>query len=90
MRQTMEFQTVGGVASQVGEIVTYDLPDDEWNRYVRDLATITPAQATQAARDHLNPDAVVIVVVGDRERIEPGIKELGIGDIQLIAATGEE
>ncbi len=85
-----QFETVGGIANQVGEIVTYDLPDDEWNRYVRELASITPGQATKAARDHLNPDALLIIVVGDREKIEPGIRELGLGEVKYLAAADLE
>lgn len=80
-----QFQTVGGIASQVGRIVMYDLPDDEWVRYLNALETVTEEQATQAARDHIDPDALLIVVVGDREKIEPGIRELRLGEISYLA-----
>jgi len=79
-----QFQSVRGVAAQVGQIVQYDLPLDEWERYINDLETITPAQATAAAREHIDPDALLIVVVGDREKIEPGIRELGLGEIEYL------
>jgi len=81
-----QFQSIRGVARQVSEIVRYDLPLDEWKREVQDLATITAAQATQAARDHIDPDALVIIVVGDREKIEPGIRELDLGEVNYITA----
>ena len=44
-------QSVGGVAGQLAEIVQYGLPLDEWARSMQELATITPDQATKAARD---------------------------------------
>ncbi len=84
------FQRVSGVAGQVGNIFQYDLPLDEWTASLERLATITPEQATEAARDHLNPDAVVIVIVGDKKVIEAGIEELGLGEVQTLAATEEE
>jgi zinc protease len=86
-----QFQTVGGVAGQVGDIFEYELPLDEWSASLERLAAITPEQATKAARDHLDADAVVIVIVGDKEVIEPGIKELNLGEVRYLAAgLGQE
>lgn len=84
-----QFQTVGNIAGQVANMIMYDLPDDEWLRYINDLESITPQQATKAARDHLNPDALLIVIVGDREKIEPGLQELGLGEVKYLAADLE-
>jgi zinc protease len=84
-----QFQSVGGVAGQMANIFQYDLPLDEWSTSLQRLSAITPAQATEAARDHLDPDAVVIVVVGDREAIEPGIKELNLGEVRDLATDVE-
>ncbi len=80
-----EFQSLSGIAGKLAQIVTYDLPDDEWARYTRAIAAIDAATANVAARDHLHPDAAVIVIVGDREKIEAGIRELGIGEIVEVA-----
>jgi len=82
-----QFQSVGGVAGQLAEIVQYGLPLDEWARSMQELATITPDQATKAARDHFDPDALIIVVVGDKAVVEPGIRELGLGDVQELATS---
>ncbi len=84
-----EFQSLGGLAGKLGQIVTYDLPDDEWVRYARAIAAIDAAQANEAARNHLHPDAAVIVIVGDREKIEAGIRGLGIGEIVEVATRGD-
>jgi zinc protease len=73
----------------MANIFQYDLPLDEWSTSLQRLSAITPAQATEAARDHLDPDAVVIVVVGDREAIEPGIKELNLGEVRDLATDVE-
>ena len=50
---------------------------------------MTPDQVNKAARDHLRPADLVLVVVGDRKVIEPGLKGLGFDSIQLINADGE-
>ena len=53
------------------------------------LSALTPDQVNKAARDYLHPSNLVIVVVGDRKLIEPGLKGLGFDTIQLIDADGE-
>jgi zinc protease len=81
-----EFQSLGVLANKMAQIVTYDLPDDEWVRYTRAVTSIDAATANEAAREHLHPDAAVIVIVGDREKIEGGIRALGVGEVVDVAA----
>jgi len=37
----------------------------------------------------LHPDQLVWVIVGDRAKIEPGLRELKLGEIRLINADGK-
>lgn len=82
-----EFQTYSGIAGQIGSMVTFDLPEDEWDTYVDRVDAIDMNLATKAANDHIHPDALLIVVVGDREKIEPGIRELNLGEIEYLSAA---
>ncbi|MEW5702750.1 MAG: pitrilysin family protein [Candidatus Zixiibacteriota bacterium] len=75
------FSSIGAVAGSMGSIITLGLPDDEWQTYQNRVRAIDGATATQAAKDHVHPDAVLIVVVGDRAKIEAGIKALNLGQI---------
>ena len=83
-----DFETFNGIAGQLASMVRFDLPADEWQTYVQRVNAIDGAMATKAAKDHLDPDNVLIVVVGDRAKIEPGLRELQLGDIVHID-TGE-
>jgi zinc protease len=80
------FQTLAGVAGQAGELVTYDLPDDDWQSYVARARAVDAAAALRAAQAHIHPERLQIVVVGDRAKIEPGLRELGLGEIVAIDA----
>jgi zinc protease len=40
--------------------------------------------ATKAAKDYVHPGGLVIVIVGDREKIEEGIRELNVGEIEYL------
>lgn len=42
----------------------------------------------QAGKTVVQPDSLAWVVVGDRAKIEPGLRELGFGEIRLIDTDG--
>ena len=43
------------------------------------IAGITAAQVQDVARRHLRPDTALVVAVGDRAKIEPGLAALSLG-----------
>ncbi len=77
-----QFETVGSVAAQLSEMIRYGLPDDEWVRRLESIQNITAEQATKAGSDRIDPGNLLIVVVGDRQQIEPGLRELGLGEVK--------
>ena len=42
-----------------------------------------------AAKTIVHPDNLIWVIVGDRAKIEAGVKELGLGEIKLLDADGK-
>lgn len=76
-----QFQDYSGIARQLSDLIKFDLPLDEWDMYTKQVGAVTGAMANKAARDYLHPDALVIVIVGDREKIEEGIRSLNLGEI---------
>ena len=77
------FQTYSGIADQLGELFTYDLPLDEWRRYLKEVESVNREMTTKAAKKHFHSNELLIVVSGDRRQIEPQIRELNLGDIQF-------
>ena len=82
------FQTFSGIAGQLGGLFAYELPDDELETYISRIEAVDGAMATKAAKDHLHPDAALIMIVGDREKLEQRIRELGLGELYFIDAEG--
>lgn len=75
------FETYSGIAGQMGIINSLGLPEDYWNTYVNGVRNVTVDQAMRMARQYIHPDALLIVVVGDRQKIEPKLRELNLGEI---------
>jgi zinc protease len=83
-----QWETMNAVMGSINEIVTYGLPDNYYETYAAKVGALTPAQMTPAAKEVIAPDRLVWVVVGDRAKIEAGIRELNLGEIHLIDADG--
>ena len=82
------WETAGAVLRDIAEIVTYDLPDDYWDQYVGNVRDLSLEQIEEAAGLIIKPDNLVWVVVGDRAKIEPRIRELELGEIILLDVDG--
>jgi len=80
------FQSVRGIASNLGEIAEYDLPRDYFDSYVERILAVSQRDVQQAARKYVTPDRFVVVVVGDRAKIEAGIRALNLGTVRLLSA----
>ena len=82
------WETASAVLRDIGEIVTYDLPDDYWDTYADNVRNLSLDQIIESADDVIKPDNLLWVVVGDREKIEPRIRELELGEIIHLDADG--
>ena len=89
LRLPQRFETVVDVTARLSELVLYDLPDDYFATYVERVMAVTAEDVQGAARRHLDPERMVVVVAGDREAIEPPLRRLGFGDPEILAAPGE-
>ena len=83
------WETIGAVGGSLADIVTYGLPDTYFRSYPEKVRNLKLADIAAAAAKTLHPDQVVWIVVGDRAKVEPGLKELGWGPIQVIDTDGK-
>ncbi len=83
------WETNRAVLRSMGEIVRFGLADDYWDTYADEVNALGIDDIARAASEVVAPDDLVWVVVGDREKIESGIIELGLGDTRIIDADGE-
>ncbi len=82
------FETAGQVARGVAQLVQYDLPADEHDRFVPAVTAVDAPAVTAAAARHLQADRAVVVVVGPAAQIEPALGALSLGDPQRVDGSG--
>jgi zinc protease len=84
-----QYETAGGIAGKINDIVTYGLPDDFYSKYPAAVNATTPEALAALAKKRLLPEQMILLIVGDRAAIEPKIKELNLGQISYIDADGK-
>jgi len=82
-------ETLDAVGQSIIDLVQFGLPDDYYETYAGKVRALKTGDVDDAAKLIVHPDNMVWVVVGDRSKVEAGIKELGLGEIRLLDADGK-
>ncbi|MDH3450722.1 MAG: insulinase family protein, partial [Gammaproteobacteria bacterium] len=82
------WEAAADVLGSISQIVRFQLPDDYWSVFADRVNSLNVPQVLEAAETYIRPNDIAWVVVGDREKIEPGLRELGFDEIRLIDADG--
>ncbi|BDU72546.1 M16 family metallopeptidase [Mesoterricola silvestris] len=80
------FETTEALAAGMGTLQTWNLPDDHFATFVPRVNALTVADLDAAARRIIPARGRTYVVVGDRAKVEKGLRELG--DVKLVDADG--
>jgi predicted Zn-dependent peptidase len=84
-----EFETVAAITGALAEIVVYGLPLDEYATLPARVDRLTAEDVQKAARAHLHPSSMRVIVVGDRATLGPELEQLHLGAIEERDAYGE-
>jgi zinc protease len=83
------WETNGAVLGSLAELVRYGLPDDYWRTYAGKIRALSLGDVQAAAQTIVQPARAIWIVVGDRAKIEAGVREAGIGEVIVIDADGK-
>jgi predicted Zn-dependent peptidase len=78
------FETTGDISRRLEEMVVYHLPDNYFSNFVDRIEQVTAADVQRVARAYVQPGTLAVVVVGDRTVIEPGIRALDLGPLNVL------
>lgn len=79
-----EFETTGDLARKLEEQLVYNLPDDVFETFVPAVERVTADDVQAAATRYIVPDRFAVVVVGDLDAIEPGVRALDLGPVTVV------
>jgi zinc protease len=83
-------ESMAAVGSAIRDLVEYDLPEDYWDTYASKVRAVTLGEVNDEAKTLIEPDKLVWVIVGDRSKIEDGVKSLNIGTLHYLRPDGTE
>ncbi len=71
-------QTGSDIASRLVDMELYGLPEDYFDRYRENIAAVSKDDIERVARKYLDPDRVLIVIVGNAKEIREPLGTLGM------------
>lgn len=79
-----KFETYSQIEKNVESLVVHSLPLDELKTYQNKIEAVPNEEVITAARNNIFPDKLVIVIVGDKDKISQQLKnEFGVDAIEL-------
>ncbi|HLO80298.1 MAG TPA: pitrilysin family protein [Chitinophagaceae bacterium] len=82
------WETNSSVLSTLQNNLNYERGQDYLKNYPTMLQNMQLADVQKSAKKLIHPNSLAWVIVGDRSKIEAGIKELNIGEIRFIDSEG--
>lgn len=82
----IRYETTAAIAAAMANLVIHGLPDDYYDRYRARVRAVTTGSVLRAAHDHLRPEHVRIVVVGDPAVIADPLREVTRNPVEIVSA----
>lgn len=84
LRYPSAFETTGDISRRLEDAIIFKLPEDYFSKYVQAIQAVTAADVQRVAQKYIQPGRFIVVVVGDKAAIEPGIRALNLGNVRAM------
>ena len=81
--------TLTSLETAAMQIVNYGYPDTYFSTYASRVRALTDKDLSSAAAKYIRPSEIVWLVVGDLAQIEPGVRQLNLGEVTRLDADGQ-
>jgi zinc protease len=88
LRLPGSWETNGAVGGSINEMIQFGYPEDYFETYAEKIRSLTVGDVAGAAKNLVHVNNLIWVVVGDRSKVEQGVRSLGYGDLKFIDADG--
>ena len=85
---SQQFENLERISAQVGGLWAVGLPMTELRTEPEKVEQVTLTDANAAAKRYAVPGQVTYLLVGDRAKIESGVRSLGLGEVVVLDEEG--
>jgi zinc protease len=82
-------ETLEALSQSIVDLVQFGLPDDYYDTYAGKVRALKTSDVNAAAKELVRADNLTWIVVGDRAKIETGVRELNLGEFRLMNVDGK-
>jgi zinc protease len=82
------FESSANAVNNFSNVFIYNLGLDYYTRYAEQVNAVTTDQALAMSKKYLVPANMVVIAVGDRAKIEPELRKLNLGAVEIRDAEG--
>jgi zinc protease len=82
-------ETLEALSQSIIDLVQFGLPDDYYDTYAGRVQALKTSDVNAAAKEVVRPDNLTWIVVGDRAKIEAGVRELNFGEFRIMDIDGK-
>jgi zinc protease len=79
------FETAEQISRGAAQLALYGLPDDYFSTFVPKVLAVDEEAVTRVAAQHIDPERLLTVIVGDREKMGSALDKLELGVAAEIA-----
>jgi zinc protease len=83
------WETNRAVAASLSQMVQFGLPADYFDTYAARVRALSLPEVNAVAKKLVQPVGLVWVVIGDRAKIEAGVRSLNLGVVNVVDADGK-
>ncbi len=88
LRLPGRFETLRALQIAAVDLVNYGYPAEYYYDYASNMRALTEADLAAAAAKYVNPEELFWLVIGDLEKVEAGVRELGYGEVSKLDTDG--
>ncbi len=85
----IRYETTTAIAAALANLIVYDLSPDYYDSYRANVRAVTAADVLAAARAHIHPEQLQLVVVGDPAAVRGPLEEIGFGAVTVYDDHGD-
>lgn len=77
----IRYESTSAIASAIAGMISFGLPEDYYDSYRDNVRAVTPQAVQDAARRHLHPDRLQLLLVGNESEIRGPVEAMEFGPL---------